>query len=37
MADVFNLKIDELSNIERLNLRESLKEEIKIEKLKRRN
>ena len=37
MADVSNLKINERSNVERSNLQESLKSEIKIEILKRRN
>ena len=37
MADVSNLIINKCSNVERPNLRESPKSEIKIEKLKRRN
>ena len=37
MADVSNLKINERSNVERRTLRESIKQEIKIGKLKRRN
>ena len=33
MADVLNLKINERSNVEQSNLRESLKQEIKIGKM----
>ena len=37
MADVSNLKINETLNVERPTLRKSLKQEIKIENLRRRN
>ena len=37
MADTTNLKINERSNVEQPNLRESLQYQMKIEKIKRRN
>ena len=37
MTEIWNLTINELSNVERPNLRQSLQEKIKIENIKRRN
>ena len=37
MTEISNLKINELSNVERPNLGDSLQQKIKIEEMKRRN